>query len=571
LTFSFALFACLSACGQSQREPLRAVVLEVGAKPGAPAGLSHLLQSAEFQVESIAPQDSLKLQGVALLALGSFVSAEPGYAEFIHRHRDAIRRFVRDGGVLLQMSQSPEHESYFDVLSGDHRAGRQPGTWMQSFVRDQDHPLVHDLPRSNHGGMQSIELPMFDGHKPSRHPLAIIPGSRQILMADRRGQSTTLFEAQVDSGRIVLTSFWFDRSVGAHGEALGAPALADAARTFFHNLHGYVERLRAHRLPAVRKFEFAPTPEPLPFVPGSWTLVVLPDTQGYSRSRPEIFEAQTRWIAASVRERNIRYVVHLGDLTNNNEPQQWQAAKVAMSTLDGVVGYALCTGNHDLGPGGHSGNRDTLFDTYFPLAQFELQGNVLTSLGSSTNAIHGFEAGGESWIILSLEWGPRDATLVWADKKLDEFAASRVIVVTHAYMNDGDIRLRRESTMAEEGNPHDYDTAKLPGGTNDGEEIWQKLISKHPNIDFVLSGHVLGDGFARLSSQHANGHVVHQILSNYQHYENDGNGYLRLMEFLPDGKTVQIKSYSPYTDQYFTDWENQFVLELSERAPSARR
>ena len=556
----------LGACGDPPREPLRALVLE---SPGG--GLSHFLQSAGFSVQAISSADSLVLNDVSLLAVGSFASAEPGYAAYILRHRERINRFVRQGGVLVQMSQDPAHEPFFEVLSGDHRAGRQTGSGMQSFVRDPRHPLVHKLPRSSHGGMESIELPMLDGQKPSRHPLAIIPGSRQVLMADRRGQSTALYEAQLDSGRIVLSSFWFDRSIDATGKPLGDPVLANAAQQFYRNLHDYVGRLQEHRLPAVPPFEFMPTPDPLPFVPGSWTLVVLPDTQGYSRSYPEIFRAQTEWIAAHVQEHDIRYVVHLGDLTNNNVPEQWQVAKDAMSVLDGVVGYALCTGNHDLGPGGHSGDRSTLFDSYFPLARFEQQGRVLTSLESATNAVHGFEAGGDSWIILTLEWGPRDATLTWANQKLTEYADSRAIVVTHAYLNDGDVRQQRGQVALEEGNPHSYDTAKLSGGSNDGEEIWEKLISRHTNVEFVLSGHVLGDGFGRLSSEHPNGHIVHQLLSNYQHYENDGNGYLRLMEFLPDGRTVQVRTYSPYADRYHTDWENQFLLELNSTSKPVQR
>jgi len=33
----------------------------------------------------------------------------------------------------------------------------------------------------------------------------------------------------------------------------------------------------------------------LPFVPGSWSLVVLPDTQNYSTLYPGLFNLQTQW------------------------------------------------------------------------------------------------------------------------------------------------------------------------------------------------------------------------------------------------------------------------------------
>jgi hypothetical protein len=39
------------------------------------------------------------------------------------------------------------------------------------------------------------------------------------------------------------------------------------------------------------------TPQPPEFVPGSWTLVVPPDTQHYSEQYPGLFALQTHWIA----------------------------------------------------------------------------------------------------------------------------------------------------------------------------------------------------------------------------------------------------------------------------------
>jgi hypothetical protein len=80
----------------------------------------------------------------------------------------------------------------------------------------------------------------------------------------------------------------------------------------------------------------------------------------------------------------------------------------------------------------------------------------------------------------------------------------------------------------------------------------------------TINGHTLEDGVARLSSEGVHGNVVHQMLVNYQRMRpTNGNGFLRLYEFLPDGKTIQVRSYSPYWDSYKTDVQNQFVLKLS--------
>lgn len=42
-----------------------------------------------------------------------------------------------------------------------------------------------------------------------------------------------------------------------------------------------------------------------------------------------------------------------------------------------------------------------------------------------------------------------------------------------------------------------------------------------------------------------------------------GNGFMRLIEFLNDGRTVQVQTYSPYLDQWLTNDRNLFQLELS--------
>jgi len=74
--------------------------------------------------------------------------------------------------------------------------------------------------------------------------------------------------------------------------------------------------------------------------------------------------------------------------------------------------------------------------------------------------------------------------------------------------------------------------------------------------------HVLNDGLGRLSSTNDFGQVVHQMLVNYQMKALGGEAYLRLVEFLPDGKTVQVKAYSPLYGTYKTDGQNQFTLTL---------
>ena len=72
-------------------------------------------------------------------------------------------------------------------------------------------------------------------------------------------------------------------------------------------------------------------------------IAVLPDTQNYTAGHPEIFKAQTQWIADNWEEQNIKYVVHLGDIVNNNNIPQWEVVNDAMRTLDAVYYLFGCS------------------------------------------------------------------------------------------------------------------------------------------------------------------------------------------------------------------------------------
>jgi len=310
-----------------------------------------------------------------------------------------------------------------------------------------------------------------------------------------------------------------------------------------------------------------PVPAPLPFVPGSSTIAVIPDTQVYADRHPEIFEAQTRWIASQHEARDIRFVLHLGDVTERASPREWESARSAMSFLEGRVPYALAAGNHDYGAAGHADSRESLLSTYFPVENLRKRPSFggTYNAGVMDNSFHLFSAGGREWLALVLEWGPRRNVVAWANRVLEAYPDRTAIVVTHAYLFHDSTRYDRNRTE-QRWNPHAYPTADLPGGVHDGQELWDALIRRHGNVAMVLSGHVLGDGTGLLSSRGDEGNVVHQMLSNYQMWEHGGQGYLRLLEVLPDGKTVQVKTYSPWVDDHRTEWDQQFMIRIDVKA-----
>lgn len=295
---------------------------------------------------------------------------------------------------------------------------------------------------------------------------------------------------------------------------------------------------------------------------GASTIVALPDTQYYARDYPAIFHSQTQWIADNAAARNIAMVLHLGDITNDNDDAQWTVARQAMDRIHLRVPYLLAQGNHDVGPSGNGSSRQTLMNSYFPASRMMEQPTWGGSLNNNQveNAYSLFEAGGRKWIALALEWGPRDPVLDWAGAVLEAHSDRLAIVVTHAYMFDDDTRMDH-TVAAYNGSPYDYGTATLPGGTNDGGDVWRELVSLHPNVVMVLSGHVTGEG--RLSSPTPFGNVVHQMLTDYQGRLEGGAGYLRLIELFPGSDVVRFRTYSPWESSSYTGTGSYFELTLT--------
>lgn len=296
------------------------------------------------------------------------------------------------------------------------------------------------------------------------------------------------------------------------------------------------------------------------FTPGSWSLVLLPDTQNYCEEYPGLFTLQTRWIAKNKEKYNIRYVLGLGDITNRNDDAQWRHAQDAIGELDGHVPYALAVGNHDYTPHGDSGSGKSGINTILPPSKFEKWptfGGVMKP-GDITNCYHLFTAGGADWIVIVLQWAPSNAVVDWANQVLTKYPKRKAILVTHAYLyDDGDRYHFAKKGRLQKWNPHTYKTQS----PNDGEELWQKLVRKN-NFVLTFNGHVLNSGLGFLASKNDLGNMVHQMLVNYQMRPIGGEAYLRILEFLPDGKTVHVKSYSPLYDKYLDDAGNQFSFEL---------
>jgi hypothetical protein len=300
----------------------------------------------------------------------------------------------------------------------------------------------------------------------------------------------------------------------------------------------------------------AQTPTPTPA--DEFTIVALPDTQFYSSLNPQIFSAQTQWIANHVQDQNIQLVVGLGDIVDGGgDLTQWQNADAAVRLLSGKVPYMMAIGNHDYdqnNPAGRTASTKN-FNSFFGPARYAGASWYKGSFpaGSNENFYGVVTVNGRNYLIVVLEFAARDSALAWADGILKANQDKDAIIVTHMFTYADNTRISGcdENSAASFG----------VGQDNNGEDMWWKLVRKYPNIHLVLSGHVVeGDGTGRRMDLGLGGNLVNQILSDYQSDPQGGGGYLRILRISPSLNRVSVTTYSPYLNSFKTDDHNQFTV-----------
>jgi len=315
--------------------------------------------------------------------------------------------------------------------------------------------------------------------------------------------------------------------------------------------------------------------EPIPYQPpalsspDSWTMVVIPDVQAYTE-RPRnhgIVDIMNTWIVDNVDTLRIQQVLFTGDLVYRNDQriptpdkysllsnEQWKAFSRLMERLDGRVPYILCTGNHDYGHN-TSENRDTFYNDFFPTDRNPLNRKHLVSCAynsfdrtSLENSAYEFTAphpDNRKFLFITLEFAPTDSSLEWAKKLVDEprFENHICVILTHSYLAYTGERIKEEK----------YVLSKQGG--NPGEGIFQKLVYPAKNIRLVVCGHIAKPdqwerGVVFSTDTNFYGKTVAQMAFNTQAitgwHGNGGDGWLRLLEFMPDKKTVKATTFSPF-------------------------
>lgn len=317
---------------------------------------------------------------------------------------------------------------------------------------------------------------------------------------------------------------------------------------------------------ALQPASVAMTPGMPPVEPGAFSIVVLPDTQLYAQLHPEIFHQQTQWIADNIQRYNMRFVLQLGDITQTAAEPEWIVARDAFARLKGKISFSLAPGNHDYGGRLQTQTHRSRMSEFFPVSLFQsmptFAGVYDAQPDKPDNQCHAFEAGGRKWLVLALEFAPRSDVLRWAGDVAGKHADHSVIIITHAYL-DPRTRARFQRTVPapkKSGAAGAVQQAQPGPDLNQGEDIWQKLASKHKNIVLVLCGHACYTN--RRTDMGEHGNTVHEMVVDYQKDVNGGNGWLRLFQILPDGKTIRSREFSPTLGQTSTMPDRSFDFQI---------
>ena len=237
---------------------------------------------------------------------------------------------------------------------------------------------------------------------------------------------------------------------------------------------------------------------------GSFSMILLGDPQGYVKydiNQP-LFELQTAWIADNIDN--------------------------------------------------HSENGRTHFPEYFPVERNSKWNGCAVAVFPNRSGVESlenaaFEFNDPAWgkiLVVCNEFAPRDEVLQWTAGLIssDRFKNHRVIYMTHS--------LLKERT-AERTDNEGYEITPA----NWGQQVWDKLLSKSENIVLAICGHTgspgdFEDSIAYRCDKNAAGRDLHQMMFNVQilggGWEgNGGDGWLRILEFMPDGETLRVKTYSP--------------------------
>ncbi|MBN2653312.1 MAG: hypothetical protein JXR63_13110 [Spirochaetales bacterium] len=321
----------------------------------------------------------------------------------------------------------------------------------------------------------------------------------------------------------------------------------------------------------------------------SWTMVILPETKNYLKFKKnqEVLKTMADWVNENHERLNIGLVLSVGDIVSDEDKdhtlsmsvdqtieQQWEAFVSIYSTFWYSVPFIPAVGDSDMGKVNGS-KRRSLLNQYYNVTTSDLinpeKGGILKTMWADPingktlqNALYEYESkNGKKFLIMAAEFGPRPKLMDWAvaELSMNDYREHSGVLLTHSYMGAYAARLHRTEKSW---NKYNYFDDSLTG-----HDLWYKFVDRIGCFNFVFSGHS-SQSMQRNShigfrvDRDMTGRTVNQMLfSNPRQSgfsQNGGDGWLRILEFLPDNKTVLVKTYSPYLQMWKTSYLDDYTM-----------
>jgi len=276
-----------------------------------------------------------------------------------------------------------------------------------------------------------------------------------------------------------------------------------------------------------------------------FTIILYPDTQNMVSDNQAIWQAMNDWVINNKTALNIQAVMSTGDTTNGNTTTEYEEAVEGWDKIkNSSLVYVPMVGNHDYG---NIPNRDvTNWNTYFGTNYFSGKSWFGGAYNNSTDNYYvKFDVGTHKYLVLALEFIPRDDVLTWAQGVLDDNTDREVILLTHSFLNQDGTRTAHDDPGHYGADPYGL------GDDNDGPRLWEEFIKVNSNIFLIASGHELYAPLTRVIQDiNSTGRIVNQVFANYQVEANGGDGYVVLWKFRPSLGKIEMTTYSTNLDSY---------------------
>lgn len=258
----------------------------------------------------------------------------------------------------------------------------------------------------------------------------------------------------------------------------------------------------------------------------SFTIVWISDTQdmayfGYGRPLAMMGE----WIMDNRKALNIRYVVQTGDAVDNGaSPWQWDRFDELYGQIGGKIPYISAAGNHEVKKNGYLEYLARPEVLGMPPEQRFEQGKASFAT---------FEANERKFVIVAVGYGIEQDAVPWVNDVLRQHEDSTAILLFHDYMQS-------EGRFSK-----------------NGKAMFEQIVKPNPNVRLVLCGHVCGvsSRIDPIDDNHDGvmDRTVTQMMYNYQHFKDDC-GQLRTLTFHMHDRSIEVTTYSPFTQRYYRDY-----------------